>query len=305
MEKSELGNSTIRSSRLIYGCMRVVGDNSKLDREKGKNAIRTAVDEGFNHFDHADIYAAGQSELLFSEVLTEAPQLRDQIIITSKCGIRLKGDSHENAPKRYDFSEHYITASVEGSLMRLKTDYLDVLLLHRPDFLMNPKEVANVFQKLHKEGKVKHFGVSNFSPSQVRLLQSHLSMPLIVNQVEINIHNTDAFTNGILDQCQELNISPQAWSPLSGAAYEQSTNTLSPKIKNGIEKELCTQSEKYRIEKWVVVLAWLLKHPATIFPVIGTTNSDRIKTAKQALNIDYQREDWYRLWEARNGQAVQ
>lgn len=304
MKYLPLGSSGISSSRLIYGCMRITGDNSQMDREKGKTAIRVALDEGYNHFDHADIYAGGQSEVLFSEILTENPELRNKIVITSKCGIRVKGDTGELAPKRYDFTKDYIIQSVEGSLSRLKTDYLDALLLHRPDYLMDPHEVADAFQSLKGSGKVKHFGISNFTPSQVRLLQSCLDMPLIANQVEINIHNISTFTDGTLDQCQEFNISPQAWSPIAGVVYPAGGNSFTPEDESRIKAELQYQCEKYAAADWIVILAWLLKHPSGIFPIVGTTNPERIRMAKKALHLDYEREDWYRLLEARNGHRV-
>jgi predicted oxidoreductase len=304
MNKILLGSSNIESSRLIYGCMRIVGDNSSDDRAKGKRAIQAALDAGYDHFDHADIYGGGESEALFGEVLAESPSLREQMIITSKAGIRPRSDENAYAPTRYDFSKAYILASVEGSLKRLKTDHLDMFLLHRPDYLFNVDEVAQTFELLKASGKVKHFGVSNFKPSQVELLKSALSMPLLVNQVEINIHNIDTFVDGTLDQCQQHNITPIAWCPLGGVAYSAWGNTFSVDDEQRIENELAQQSEKYGCQSWLVILAWLLKHPANICPIIGSTTPERIKMATKALTLDYSREDWYRLFEARNGQSV-
>ena len=189
MESLKLGSSNLLSSRIVYGCMRIVGDNSIDSRKKGKQAIRTAIEEGYTHFDHADIYGGGKCEELFSEILGENPEVRDKIIITSKCGIIGKNNPNENDPARYDFSKEYIIKSVEGSLSRLKIECLDLLLLHRPDYLFNPEEVSGAFQELQESGKVLNFGVSNFQPSQVSLLQSFCPFPLLVNQVEINIHN--------------------------------------------------------------------------------------------------------------------
>ena len=304
MESLNLGKSDILSSRIVYGCMRIVGDNSDDSRKRGKEAIRTALEEGYTHFDHADIYGGGQCEELFSEILLENPEIRDKIIITSKCGIIGKGNPNENDPARYDFSKEYITKSVEGSLSRLKIDYLDLLLLHRPDYLCNPEEVSRAFHELQESGKVLNFGVSNFLPSQVSMLQSFCSFPLLVNQVEINIHNINALLDGTLDQCQERKISPQAWCPIGGVVYPAWGNTFSKKDEARIKKEFDIQSKKYITEDWIVMLAWLLKHPAKILPIIGTTTPSRIKEAKQALDIDYSREDWYRLLEARNGYPV-
>lgn len=305
MKKISIGNSTIESSRFIYGCMRIAGDNSESDRKKGKQAIMSALDAGYNHFDHADIYGGGACESLFGEILAEKPDLREQIILTSKAGIRPRSnDNNSYAPTRYDFSKQYLLASVEGSLQRLHTDYLDMFLLHRPDYLFDVHEVAETFALLKASDKVKHFGISNFKPSQVELLKSAVSTPLLVNQVEINIHNIDTLLDGTLDQCQQYGITPIAWCPLGGVAYSAWGNTFAVADEQRIENELTKQSEKYGCAAWQIILAWLLKHPAEICPIIGSTTPERIVAAKQALTIDYSREDWYRLLEARNGQSV-
>ena len=278
--------------------MRIAGDNSAQDKTKGKLAIRAALGAGYTHFDHADIYGDGHCESLFGELLTElkkeTPVLREQLIITSKAGIRPD-------PKRYDFSEKYLISSVENSLKRLNTDYLDLFLLHRPDYLFNAEDVAQTFMKLKASGKVNHFGVSNFSPSQVSLLQSALDEPLVVNQIEINIHNINSLTDGTLDQCQQLGITPIAWCPLGGVAYSAWENTFSNADEQRIEIELAEQARKYNCLPWQLILAWLLKHPANISPIIGSTTPERIVAAKKALTIEYSHADWYRLLEARNG----
>ncbi len=284
--------------------MRITGDNSEADRNKGKLAVRAAIEAGYNHFDHADIYGKGESELLFGELLKESPQLREQMIITSKAGIRPRANSGDYAPTHYDFSQKYLLESVEGSLQRLGIEQLDMFLLHRPDYLMDADEVAETFAILKASGKVKAFGVSNFTASQVNLLRDKMSMPLVANQVEINIHNVDAFHNGVLDQCQQHNIMPIAWCPLGGVAYSAWGNTFSIEDEQRIENELNKQAEKYQCQPWQVVLAWLLRHPVGISPIVGSTNPERIKAAKVALSLAYSREDWYRLFEARNGEAV-
>ncbi|MCP4180945.1 MAG: aldo/keto reductase [bacterium] len=304
MKTTVLGKSNIKSSRLAYGCMRITGDNKTLSLQKGRQAIITAFEEGYTYFDHADIYADGKSEKLFGEVLKELPEMRSKIIVTSKCGVRHKNFPNEGDPGRYDFSNDHIMHSVEGSLSRLGIEKLDILLLHRPDYLLNAEEVANTFHKLQFSGKVLNFGVSNFSPSQVALLQSFCDMPLIINQVEINIHNICTLTDGTLDQCQQMKITPQAWCPLGGAVYPAWGNTFTEKDKKRIKTELESQAAKYNTDIWIIVLAWLLKHPSKIIPIIGSTNPQRIKIAKKALDINYSREDWYRLLEARNGNQV-
>ncbi len=277
--------------------MRIAGDNSSQDRVKGKRAIQTALEVGYNHFDHADIYGDGECESLFGELLNESPSLRDGIILTSKAGIR-------RDPQRYDFSSDYLISSVENSLKRLHTDYLDLFLLHRPDYLFSAEDVAQTFMQLKQSGKVKHFGVSNFSPSQLSLLQSALDEPLLVNQIEINIHNISSFSDGTLDQCQQFGITPIAWCPLGGVVYPAWGNTFSADDEQRIEKELALQAKKYDCQPWQLILAWLLKHPANINPIIGSTTPERIIAAKKALELDYSHVDWYRLLEARNGQAV-
>lgn len=304
MQFTRLGASTLESSRLVYGCMRIAGDNSSAAREHGKQALRAALEAGYTHFDHADIYGGGACESLFGELLAEQPGLREKVLLTGKCGIRVSDPHHPDKPKRYDFSASHIRHSVEGSLSRLNTEYLDLLLLHRPDYLLDVQEVTDTFGLLYDEGKVRHFGVSNFRPSQLALLQDRCPWSLLVNQVEINIHNVDALLDGTLDQCQQQRISPMAWCPLGGVVYPAWGNTFSAQDEQRIEGEFAWQSDKYAVEPWLIMLAWLLRHPAGILPIIGTTQPARIARAAAALTIDYSREDWYRLLEARNGHAV-
>ncbi len=296
MQSIKIGSSDIFASRFAYGCMRISDD-----RSRGKRAIHAAVDAGYTLFDHADIYGGGKSESLFGEVLRESPGLRDRILVQSKCGIRL---ADTNGPQRYDFSREYITRSVEGSLSRLRVEQLDLFLLHRPDYLMSSHEVAESFAMLKRTGKVAHFGVSNFSTTQFELLQSAVAEPLLVNQVEINLHNVDALRNGVLDQCQRLEVTPQAWCPLAVVAYPAWGSQLTGEDEARIRAELERQSAVYEVEAWLVALAWLLRHPAGISPIIGSTTPERIAAAVGALHIDYAREDWYSLFEARNGESV-
>jgi predicted oxidoreductase len=284
--------------------MRISGDQSVNAIDKGKRAVQSAIDAGYNHFDHADIYGGGASEQLFGELLKQLPHLREKMILTSKASIRPKNNENTYAPTRYDFSKAYLLSSVEGSLKRLHTEQLDLFLLHRPDYLFDINEVAETFKELKDSGKVAHFGVSNFKPSQVAMLQSALDLPLLVNQIEINIHNVDALNDGTLDQCQQDKLSPIAWCPLGGVAYSAWGNTFSVEDEQRIAEELASQAQVYNCQPWQIILAWLLKHPAKIFPIIGSTTPERIIAAKVALELNYSREDWYRLFEARNGQAV-
>ncbi len=284
--------------------MRISGDGGDDDREKGKQALRAAVEAGYTLFDHADIYGGGACETLFGEVLRESPGLRDKLIVASKCGIRFAGSPGSEDPARYDFSAAYIEQGVEGSLQRLGIEQLDLFMLHRPDYLMHAHEVAAAFDRLQTSGKVAHFGVSNFSPSQVELLDGEVSEPLAINQVEINIHNIQTLEDGTLDQCQRMQITPMAWCPIAGIAYPAWGNTFSAEDESRIRAEVDRQCGIYDVEDWVIALAWLLKHPARILPIIGSTSPERIVAAKRALEVDYTREDWYRLLEARNGRPV-
>lgn len=296
MKTMPLGSSPLESSQLTYGCMRISEDPAR-----GKAAVRAAFDAGYNHFDHADIYGGGECERIFAEVLKDVPGMRDQVLITSKCGVCLPGDGRVG---QYNLDRQYILDSVDGMLQRLECGHLDILLLHRPDYLFHPAEAAAAFETLKDSGKVKWFGVSNFKPSLFAAMRQHCSMPLIVNQVEINIHRIDALLDGTLDQCLELGVTPQAWCPLGGAAYPAWGNTFDEAAEGRIADEFLRQSGVYGVEPWIVVLAWILKLPAGVNPIIGSTTPERIRDAKKALELEYQRDDWYRLLEARNGHPV-
>ena len=303
MQTIEIGKSGLSSSRLIYGCMRIAS-SSASNLKRGRRALECAIDHGYTNFDHADIYAAGESERLFGLLLKESPALRDKVMITGKVGIRLANDPEVGAPGRYDFTREHILRSVEGSLVRLNTDYMDFLLLHRPDYLFCADEVAQTLEELRQSGKVKHVGVSNFKPSQVSLLQSRCSFDIQVNQIEMNIHNVKGLHDGTLDQCQELNITPQAWGPLGGIAYPAWGNQFRPEDELRIRREVDWQAEHYGVDNSIIALAWILAHPARIMPVIGSTDPERIKAAVKAFELDYSREHWYSLFQSRNGRPV-
>ncbi|MDQ4076692.1 MAG: aldo/keto reductase, partial [Chloroflexota bacterium] len=221
-------------SRIGYGCMGLGSwDQTPItDAEKSKAAevVTTAFEQGINLFDHADIYALGKAEAVFGEVLQQMPELRDNIVIQSKCGIRFRDDPRPGAPARYDFSYDHIIRSVEGSLQRLQTDYLDILLLHRPDPLVEPEEVARAFDELQRSGKVRYFGVSNHTAGQIALLQNSIDQPLVINQIELNLLHAHPINEGVianqeggeytaaagtLDYCRLHDIMLQAWSPVA------------------------------------------------------------------------------------------
>ncbi len=284
--------------------MRICGDGTAEALARGRTALLTAYEAGYTHFDHANIYGHGECETLHGKLLKELPELRARAILTTKCGIRRKDSPGPGDPSRYDFSKAHIIAEAEGSLKRLGVECLDVLLLHRLDYLGDPHEVASAFCALKDSGKVSHFGVSNFRPSSISMLQSICPMPLIMHQVEVNIHRIDALEDGTLDQCMERHITPSAWCPLGGVAYAAWGNSFTPEQETRIAEELNRQAEHYNKKPWQVILAWLLIHPARIAPIVGTTNPERVKAAVESLDIPYSREDFYRLLEARNGRAV-
>ena len=304
MNLQTVGQSDISSTRIAYGCMNIAGtwnpdDITPERRSKGREAIISAYEAGYNFFDHADIYCAGGCETIHGEVLREIPDMREEITIATKCGIIFGGNPNPDSPHRYDFSAKHIIESCEKSLSRLGTDTIDIYQLHRPDLLMNPVEVAQAFHKLKESGKVLYFGVSNFLPSFVSALQAHLDFPLIVNQVEIHLGRLDPFYDGTLDQCLELGITPLSWSPLWHGRFgkEDGVPVDHPKYAaySNLVPLLKSLGEKYGVSPSVIALAWLLKHPSGIIPIIGTTNPDRIKESVKADEIELDREDWYRL----------
>lgn len=301
MKTLRLGRSSLLSSRLAYGCWRLGGSEGRPptpSSESGKRAVHAAVAAGYTLFDLADIYCGGRSEEIFGEALRESPGLRERLVIATKCGIRLP-DSPPGAPYRYDFSGDYIVASVEGSLRRMGIETIDLLMLHRPDYLMNPSEVAGAFLQLRDAGKVREFGLSNCRPSQVRGLQAACPLPLVVNQVEISLLQHAAFEDGVLDQCLAEQVTPLAWSPLAGGQLGERVHGLLPS-QRGYQPEsalklLDTLAADRGTTRAVLALAWLLKHPAHIVPVVGSTNPAAILAAAHAEEVELSHEDWYRL----------
>lgn len=308
MEKIKIGNSNLEASRIAFGCMSLGGGWNKnpislQDEYKAFAAIDCALENGINFFDHADIYCLGKSEEVFSKILDKRPKLRENLILQSKCGINNLGKT-----PYYDFSKDYILSSVDGILKRLKTEYLDVLLLHRPDSLVEPEEVAEAFDILKTSGKVRHFGVSNHNAMQIRLLNKYLNEPLIVNQLEISLANSSIIDEGLnvnsntnpgpmrnfgtLEYCRLHDITLQAWSPLAGGRI------VDPKIEKyrKLNITLDEYAKKYGVKKGAIVVNWLLRHPAKIQPIIGTRSIQRIKHICQSSQIKISREEWYNLY---------
>ncbi|MEI9894466.1 MAG: aldo/keto reductase [Chthoniobacter sp.] len=309
MKKVPLGDSKLQSSRLAYGCWRVArtGDIQQ-DLKTTREAVNAAIDAGFTLFDHADIYCHGRAESAFGEVLRENPKLRKKILIATKCGIRLAGEP-PGAPQRYDFTAEHIIRSCEQSLQRLHIEHIDLYQLHRPDYLMDVDEVALAFASLHKSGKVREFGVSNFRPSQVSLLQravqQKLEKNLVSNQVEISLAQLAAFEDGTLDQCQAMNITPMAWSPLAGGLLSDGATELLPAQKGYKPAAILQAIDELATERGTsrttIAIAWLLKHPTKIIPIVGSTSPDRIRAAAAGAEIELTREEWYRLLVAARG----
>lgn len=313
MKTAPLGKSSLVSSRLAFGCWRVAGtwDPTAVTADamdRGRQAVIAAYDTGYTLFDHADIYCEGVAERIFGQVLKKVPGMRERIVIATKCAIRKSGEPNAKAPFRYDFSAEHIIHSCEQSLRRLGIEVIDLYQLHRPDYLMDPAEVAGAFARLKSEGKVREFGVSNFRPSQLAALQKACPMPLIVNQVEISLANRTCFEDGTLDQCLTEKITPLAWSPLAGGLLADGARALLPwqeayRIKP-IVAELDVIAKERGATRTIIALAWLLKHPAKIIPIIGSSQPANIKDAARADSLDLTREEWYRLLEAARGERV-
>ncbi|MEP6671610.1 MAG: aldo/keto reductase [Chthoniobacter sp.] len=312
MKKVPLGDSKLQSSRLAYGCWRIArtGDIQQ-DLKTTREAVNAAIDSGYTLFDHADIYCHGRAESAFGEVLRENPKLRKKILVATKCGIRM-ADEPPGAPQRYDFTAEHIIRSCEQSLQRLHVEHIDLYQLHRPDYLMDVDEVALAFTSLHKSGKVREFGVSNFRPSQVsllqRALQQKLEKNLVTNQVEISLAQLTAFEDGTLDQCQAMNITPMAWSPLAGGLIGDGATDVLPSQKGypctGIIKAMDDLAKERNTSRTTIAIAWLLKHPTKIIPIIGSTNPERIRAAAAGAEIELTREEWYRLLVAARGEPL-
>lgn len=264
--------------------------------------LKQHLELGITSIDHADIYGNYSCEQLFGEALALEPALRQQLEIVSKCDIKLLSDKYpQRTVKHYDTSAAHIMASVEASLTHLGTDYLDLLLIHRPDPLMNADEVAEAFTRLQASGKVRHFGVSNFTPYQFDLLQSRLNFSLVTNQVEVNPINLFALHDGTLDQMQMKRIRPMIWSALGGGAIFTSQTEQAHRLRtvlSNISEELGGAGLDQ------VIYAWLLKLPCQPLPIIGSGNIDRVRAAVAAKELSLTREQWFQIWEASQGHEV-
>lgn len=283
-------------SELIAGTMRwgIWGANHSV--KEIQKLIDVCVEENITTFDHADIYGGHTTEELFGNAWKEMNLKRENVQFISKCGIVMNSDKKPSALKYYNYNKDYILNCVDESLSNLKTDYLDTLLLHRPSPLMNPEVIAEAFTVLKDVGKVREFGVSNFSVSQFELINQYV--PLLTNQIEISVNEISSFENGILDQLMSKGLRPTAWSVMGSYFSDQSDENI--RIKKVIV-ELC---DKYNAEENQILLAFILKHPSKIIPVIGTSKAETIRTLSQTLQIDLDLEDWFRILESIRGKEV-
>lgn len=300
IEKVTMASQGPEFSELVQGYWRLGEWN--MTPQARLTFIKQHLELGISTVDHADIYGNYQCEYLFGEALALEPSLRDQLQIITKCDIKLCGDSYPSQKiNHYDTSSAHLYQSVNNSLQRLGVNEIDVLLLHRPDALMNADEVAEVFSDLHKVGKVKHFGVSNFSPAQFDLLQSRLSKPLITNQVEINPLNIQVAHDGTLDQLQRLRTRPMAWSCLAGGQLFNGQSGQVTRVRQVLE-EIREEIGAQSIDQ--VVYAWVRCLPSNPVVILGSGNIQRVKAAVEALSLTLTREQWYRVWVASKGHNV-
>lgn len=298
MKTIPLGTSGLDIPPLAVGCMRING----LEKNEAEQFIQTALEEGATFFDHADVYGGGDCESVFADAIHMNSKVREKIFLQSKCGIR--------PDIAFDFSKKHILDSVEGSLNRLNTEYLDVLLLHRPDILVEPEEVADAFNILSEQGKVRHFGVSNQNPMQIQLLQKFVEQPIVANQLQLSITNANMISQGlhvnmsddgavnrdgsVLDFCRLNEITIQPWSPFQFGFFEGVflDNDKFSVLNNKINEI----AGKYGVSNVTITMAWLLRHPAKMQPVTGTMNKQRLKDCIKAADIRLTREEWYEIY---------
>lgn len=300
MNKIKLGTSELEVSEISLGCMRM----SELSKQDASYVIENALENGVDFFDHADIYGGGTSEEIFADAIGMNPSVREKMILQTKCGIR--------PGVAFDFSKEHILNSVDGSLKRLKTDYIDVLLLHRPDALVEPEEVAEAFTQLKESGKVRNFGVSNQNPMQIELLKKYVDQDLIVNQLQLSVMFTPMIDAGlnvnmqhdpaivrdgsILDYSRLNDMTIQAWSPFQYGMFKGVFvgNDKFPEV----NAKLSELAEKYNVTDSAIAIAWILRHPAKIQPIVGTMNTQRLTDIVRASDVQLTREEWYEIYMA-------
>jgi len=287
-------------SRLVHGLWRLA--NWGKDTERIRELIHGCLELGITTFDHADIYGDYSCESLFGAALAGADVDRSSIQLVTKCGIKLvSGKRPDHRIKSYDTSRSHIVASGENSLKCLRTDYVDLLLIHRPNPLMDPQEVNEAFVSLRDSGKVRHFGVSNFLPFQFEMLASRLDVPLVTNQIEYSVMNLAAHAEGSIDQCQRLGIRPMAWSPLGGGRLFAENSEQAVRLRETLGK-IGREVGAASVDQ--VAVAWVLKHPVQFVPVLGTGNLNRIRSTVAALDIELSTEQWFDIRRVSTGKDV-
>lgn len=299
MKYFNIANTDLQPSRIALGCMRMRdGDYARAER-----IVMTALEQGINFFDHADIYGAGLCEEYFGRFLKEHPGLREKILIQSKCGIH---------KPYYDFSRDYLLSAVDGILSRLGVDHLDTLLLHRPDALCEPEEVAEVFETLHAAGKVRYFGVSNHNPMQIELLKKYVRQPLVINQLQFSITNATMIDAGlnvntgrdqavmrdgsVLDYSRLNDMTVQPWSPFCYGFFEGFF--IGSDRYPALNAKLDELAEKYGVTNSAIAIAWILRHPARMQPIVGTMTPGRLEGIAKAADVELTRAEWYEIYKS-------
>lgn len=323
MNQYQIPNTDLSVSRLAYGTWHMGGSWDHTPpttdcKQRATQLIHTAVDCGINHIDLADIYSMGKSDEVVGYALQQDASLRDKIVLQEKCGIVVGANPDFGPPQRYDHSFEHIIQSVETSLTRLATDRVDILALHRPDPLVEYEEVARAFDQLQESGKVRYFGVSNHTADQIALLQHHIRQPIVVNQLELSLlhhglisdgilSNMEGYpysnTSGLLDFCRLNHIMIQAWSPTAGGRVFAG-KTDSTEREERLAQQIAAVARRQETSDEAIALAWLLRHPLGIQPILGTSKIERIGNSVRADDIALARSDWYSLLETARGEPV-
>ena len=284
---------------LLVGCMKLGSWGANFSTKELETFIDGCLDLGLDEFDHADIYGAHTTESDFGRVISNRPDLKSKVKLTTKCGIAYPSANRpEIGIKHYNSSKEYIGRCIDTSLQDLQVETIDTFLIHRPDYLMDFDEIAEAVSKAKQEGKIRSFGVSNFETHQLDILCDYVDV--VTNQIEISLTHLSPFENGTLNQMMHKKIQPTAWSPLGGGQLFSAGDDQSVRIM----KDLNELGEKYKAKPDQLLLAWLRKHPSGIIPVLGTSKISRIETAVEAMSINLSHEDWYRLWTASKGEKV-
>lgn len=323
MKMIQIPNTDLEVSQIAFGTMHLGGtwDTTPATQDiidRADILLHTAVDHGINFIDLADIYTWGKSDMMVGEVIKKDPSFRDKVILQAKSGIIMPNQLHEGSVGLYDFTYDNLVTKVERTLQYLNTEYVDILLLHRPDALVEPAEVARAFDHLQSSGKVKYFGVSNHTPYQIDLLKKYVDQPLVANQIELNLIHNELINDGLifnnhgqsytgahgtLDYCRLHDMLVQAWSPVAGGQIFVPKDDAPDNVK-AVAAEIKLLAEKHNTTVEAIGIGWLLRHPALMQPILGTMNPKRIGTSVKAVDVELSKLEWYTLLEKANGKAV-